>query len=573
MKKIVIALLPMVLLSYNTEGQVGLGKLKNKAKSMVPKKDKSSSKTESSSRSSETSKTSKSTTSSKATESKGSSLSSFSSYYKAKGAYIDRHLSNIANRGDWSREFMDHIESADIVSIEKKMKEDESKCGQFLMLYPKKLPTSGMGTITRNNLSEYKFARVAAEDAEPEQGEDGKKIMNFYKEYCLLKQELITGSKSISDMLRKSIQETEGAHIRQRFKQAKHTKRQGEIAHMLLPNDERISDLKAEADRLYIATVEGFGNMLSGDYHKTHLTEVSVFNTQPNFGKESASEEVKIIKPGETAYITGYFAMTNKDAGGIPSLLFINPENKYAKDKMPWGHGVEVIAPMFNGPTVKEMYRDKAYFTFNLFPDINAIDYTSHVAYIPHLNILKWLSYLPSEVLDIPVRFGRNEAVALGRIKIDLSGDNKTKLKDYIAKLEAKRLESVTFPDIAGCKEMRSTVRNFDDLSKYGEVLKMSLSQTGDIMKPWPNDSEVDFNTAMGFAAVKLSNGKIEIMPLDFRKRPVESNWQWWSVGSFPGLYPLDEQGTKINAVKKITHGYEILPQNVDKCGFWYSTH
>ena len=577
MKKLI--LLCLVLCTMHGHAQVSLGKLKNKAKSAVSKNKKETGKEEAKPASSSSSNnepvrqtgTTKSTTSS-ASKTASSPLADVSAFYKAKRSFIDRYMPNIANR-QWTHEFMDDMETLDILALEKKMAEDESICGQFLMLYPKKLPTSGMGTITRNNVGNYKFARVAGPNDEPPASSEGKAILDFYKEYCLMKQEIIEGNTSIASMLRKSIQETESAHIRQRFNQAKLTKRQGEYAVMLLPNDERIKELKQESDRVYFATVEGFGNMLSGDYHKTHIQQISVFNTTPAFGSETASMEVETIIPGQTAYITGYFAMTNKDAGGIPSLLFINPENEYAKDKNPWGHGAEVIAGMFNGQNVKDSYYDKAYFSFNLFPDLNTVNYESHVQYIPHLNILKWLTYLPSEVVEIPVRYGRKEKVATGLIRIDLSGDNKTILKEYIDKLEAKRLASVTFPDLAGCKEMRSTVRNFDDLSKYGKVLKLTLTTKGDIMKPWPNDDEVDFNTAAGYAAVLLSSGKVEIMPLDFRKRPNESTWQWWSVGSFPGLYPLDEQGTKINAVKKIIHGYEILPDNVSKCGYWYTSN
>lgn len=226
---------------------------------------------------------------------------------------------------------------------------------------------------------------------------------------------------------------------------------------------------------------------------------------------------------------------------------------------------------MFNGESVKSQFYDKAYFSFNLFPDLNTVNYESHVQYIPHLNIIKWLRYLPSEVVEIPVRFGRNEKVAVGNIKIDLSGDNKKKMEEYAAKLEAKRLAAVTFPDLAGCTDMRGKVRNLSDLNKYGKLIKITMTGSGDIMKPWPNDHLVDFNTADGFAAFEKASGKIEILPLEFRKRPTESDWQWWSLGKFPGLYPMDDHGTKINAVKKLEHGYEILPENVEKCGYWYT--
>jgi hypothetical protein len=378
---------------------------------------------------------------------------------------------------------------------------------------------------------------------------------------------------NLTNNLKRAIQKAENAHMRQKFKDAKLAKRYGELSVSLLPNDMRIADLNEEATRTFQSTVSGFGNMLCSDFHKTHLTEIVTFGKKPSFSNETEADLVQTIIPGEQAFITGYFAMTNKDAGGIPSLLMINPENKYAKDVFPWGHGVEVLAPMFNGQLVKDEFYDKAYFTFNLFPHLATVNYESHIQYIPHLNMIKWMRYLPSEIVEIHVRYGNNEEMALGKIKIDLSGDNKQKLEDYGKALEAKRLATVTFPDFAGCTENGSLVHNKTDLNKYGKVLKMTLKVGGDIMKPWPNDAEIDYNTASGYAAVEKPSGKVEIMPLDFRKRPTETSWQWWSVGSWPDFYSINEQGSKITAVKKIEHGYEILPENAKKCGYWYTSN
>lgn len=585
-KRTISVLIFLLAVGTYSHAQINLNKVKNKANAAKNKsKSKSNSKTktesdtktnsgsssEKSTNSSTNSSTGKTNAASSATSESSAApgLATYASYYDLKRQFIDRNLGNAGNR-KWTDDFLDELEQFDVPGTEAKMKEDADQCGDFLMLYPKKLPTSGMGAITQQNVGEYTFANVADANAEPPASDDGKKILRFYNKYCLFKQELVKGKGSIATMLRTSIQEADNAHPRQKFNNAKLAKRQAEMAVLLLPDDMRIADLKEEADQLYRTTISAFGNMISGDFHANHLQEVVVFGKNPSFGSESDADVLDVIIPGEEAYVTGYFAMTNKTAGGIPSLLFINPEDKYAKDQDPWGHGTESLAPMFNGQSVKEVYYEKAYFCFNLFPKIESINYESHVQYIPHLNIVKWLMYLPSEVVDIPIRYGRSEKVAVGRVKVDLSGDNKAKLKAYFEALNKKRLAAVTFPDLAGCSESRSKVRNFSDLAKYGKVLKLSMTQTGDIMKPWPNDDEVDFNTAAGYAAVEKSDGRVEIMPLDFRKKPTESDWQWWSVGSFPGLYPLQDMGTQINAVKKLEHGYEILPTNVGSCGYWY---
>lgn len=583
MKKLTIlciALLPLI-----GSAQINVNKIKNKAKGTLntnknsgsTSTEKSSSETEN--KTTETTKTTNSTSTNTGANSgtntaNSSGLPAAANFYDGMRQFIDRNLSNIGNR-DWSHDFMDDIETADIPRLEQRMKDDAEVAGDFLMLYPKKLPTSGMGTITQQNVNEFTFANVADPSAEPPASEEGKKIMKFYIEYCLFKYDLISNNKNVANMINRSIQEADNAHIKQKLDLAIKAKRQGELAFMLMPDDMRIEELKDEAVANYNTTLDGFGMMISGPYHREHIQGIKVLKAKPNFGSETATDELETIVPGEPAYITGYFAMTNKDAGGIPSLLFISPENQYAKDKNPWGHGVEAIASMFNGQNVKDEFRDKAYFTFNLFPDLNTVSYESHVQYIPHLNIIKYLMYLPSGIHEIPVRFGRMQSVATGRIKIDLSGDNRAKLKEYFKALDEKRLAAVRFPDFAGCEDERSKVTNFSDLSKYGEVLLMTLTKTGDIMKPWPNDDEVDFNTAEGYASVKKSDGRIEVMPLEFRKRPTESMWQWWSVGKFPGLFPMHDQDNaiEINAVKKVEHGYEILPENAKKCGYWYDRH
>ena len=560
-----------------TQAQLNLNKLKNKVEKSTKKDDKKKEDEKTDQTTTTTPTTTSTTTNNTNTLEPTPGITTNEGLPKAAGFYnsmykfMDRNMDNVATR-QWSSDFLTQLEILDLPRLEKRIESDLAVAGDFLMLYPKKLPTSGMGTITQSTLSEYSFARIADATATPPESADGKLILQFYVEYCYFKHELFNGKSALTTNLQRAIQEAESAHIRQRYNFAVHAKKCGEMAAQLLPDDMRISDLRDDAAKLLSTTIDGFGKMICGEYHKNHLQEITVFKTKPTFATESDADEVDMIIPGDPAYITGYFAMTNKDAGGIPSMLFINPENKYAKDAYPWGHGAEVMASMFNGQNVKDEFLDKAYFTFNLFPELDKVNYESHIQYFPHLNILKWLMYLPSEKHSIHVRFGRDEKMAFGKLNIDLSGDNKAKLKTYFEALKAKQLQAVTFPDLAGCADAKSKIKNYSDLAQYGKVLRISMSQSGDIMKPWPNDHEVDFNTADGYAAVEKTNGKVEIMPLEFRKRPTESIWQWWSVGSFPGLFPMNEQGTKITGVKKMEHGYEILPEKVSSCGYWYSS-
>lgn len=319
-----------LLFALGAHAQINVNKLKNKAqKKLEEGSSKSSDKKTTTTTTNNSGQTSGTTTNQSTTENGSTAntgLANRANFYKNMHSYIDRNLSNAANRS-WDDGFLDYLDGLDIDRLEQTMTDDEAVCGNFLMLYPKKLPTSGMGTITRNNLNEFAFAKIADENAEPPAGEDGKKIMKFYIEYCWFKHDLMNGKTAIINNLRSSIQEAESAHPRQQYRLAKLAKRQAEMAHKLLPDDMRIADLKEDADRAYNSVIEGFGKMISGPYHKDHLTEVAVFNKKTSFASESEADELDVIIPGESAYITGYFAMTNKTAGGIPSLVFISPED------------------------------------------------------------------------------------------------------------------------------------------------------------------------------------------------------------------------------------------------------
>lgn len=608
MKKTIFLLMMGSLFTFNFEANAQFGKLKNAIKKTATSSNKNNTKTSSTSKQNSSTtttpaktsnssnntqqpashsttttptKTNTSTTTSANTSTSNSNnnagrltFGQVAAFYDSKRKAMHNDLSNIGYR-EWSEDFIDEIEKLDYPSLIARMEKEAPKHPEFFMLYPKKLPTSGMGAVTRNNLGDYPFASIADENAEPPTGTETSKFLNFYKEYCLFRATLNKDKTNISKNIRKSITNTENEHPRNKYTSAALTLRRANAAVALFPGDLRIQELQEDAQKLYRNTIDGFGKMITGNFHKTHMEQIVVFKNKPTLGKENEADLLEVVTPGQDAYITGYFSATNKDAGGIPSLLFVSPENKYAHETKPWAHGPLTFTkqPMFNGPAIKEVYYDKAYFVFNLFPAINSIDFSSHVEYFPLMNLVKWLRYQPSELIEVHIRYGLDKQMAVSKIKIDLTGENKQKLDEYYKKLEAKHLAAVTFPDMKGCTDGRSKITNFSDLSKYGKVLKITLSSGGDIMKPWPNDHEVDYNTASGFAAVEKTSGKVEIIPLDFRKRPTESKWQWWSIGTIPTLYPLLDEGTTSSAVKKLDSGYEILKENVEKCSSWYSTN
>jgi len=58
--------------------------------------------------------------------------------------------------------------------------------------------------------------------------------------------------------------------------------------------------------------------------------------------------------------------------------------------------------------------------------------------------------YQPSEFIEFRVKRGKSKKMVEGVVKIDLTGDGITKLKEYYKKLEAKRLSIVTYPKMNG---------------------------------------------------------------------------------------------------------------------------
>jgi hypothetical protein len=132
----------------------------------------------------------------------------------------------------------------------------------------------------------------------------------------------------------------------------------------------------------------------------------------------------------------------------------------------------------------------------------------------------------------------------------------------------AKKIAAVTFPNKRGCADDRSKVTNLDHLSKFGKLLKLSLQATGNIMKPFPHEHEVEFNCANGYGAFE-KDGKAEVINLEFRKTPGAAKWNWHSVGSTPSELILNGSELTISPTI-VTAGYEILPANVNKCASWY---
>jgi len=485
-------------------------------------------------------------------------------YYAQKAKIIHWKFTNLS-QNEWSENELDEVKRFNFPEFYKKMEADKAKSPDYFKIYPSTLPGSGMGCMTKKNVDQFTAFGVAPADKKPPLSVDAKTITDFYEDYAYWKLVMKNNGESLVRNLRNAITKAEQKHIDYKYEAAIFVLDYAKTLQQVCPDNERIEELVNDANDVLKSTIEELRSLFCGKFHEKNLQKIFVFKNKPVCGKENEANIVNELKVGEAAWITGYF--TSKNSLGLPTLAFMK-----IKEGEPnyWKSDKQAQIPMFNQLELKAEYKPKAYFTFNLFPDIEKTNYKSHVQYFPHLNFLKWLTFQPSEVLNLKVKWGKTKKMAEGTIKIDLSGNNKQKVKDYLKKMEAKRLSMVTYPNMCGTSNATASISNFSDLSKYGKVLRITLKKTGNIMKPWPHDDQVDWNTAAGFMAVE-KNGKVTILALDFRKKPTASKWQWWSLGSFPELYPATDYGySNFNAVKKISGGYQILKQNVNKTSTWY---
>jgi len=490
-------------------------------------------------------------------------------YYQQKAKALHSQLRYLY-QAQWSPEMVIAVKEFNFPEFYKRMAADKAKHPEYFKIYPSILPGSGMGLLTKKNAGAYAFCGLAGASEKPPQNADAIKVIKFYHEYCFWKKSM-DSSRDLARNLRAAIVKADQAKLDYKFEKAAFAKDYAHTLAGVVPENSQVEDLVAEADETYGNVLTQLKHMFTGKFHENHLQKIVIFGKKPVWGREKEADAIQTITVGRPAYITGFF--TAKNSLGLPTLVLMNEKtnSRILNSPQCWSRSNDLVkVPMFDQMKLKKQYKSKAYFTFNAFPDVEKTNYESHVQYIPHLNFIKWLIYQPSEVLTFKIKWGKTKNMAEGRLRIDLTGDNKKKLKEYFKALEAKRLSMVRFPNMCGTADARKSIVNYADLSKYGKVLRITMKKAGNIMKPWPHDHEVDWNTAKGFAAVEKSNGKVVILPLDFRKKPNAGRWKWWSLGSFPGLFPVSDANSEINAVRKTGGGYEILKKNVNKNGTWY---
>lgn len=343
---------------------------------------------------------------------------------------------------------------------------------------------------------------------------------------------------------------------------------------LIKPQNELLKEYRQEATKTLDKSMTNFREYLTSDFHKTHLRQLIAFGKAPKNVRKNAegrtmfdvdeSSIIKTIIPGKPAHLIGFFAATNKQAGGIPTLVFnITKEgekyNKHAKNRQ----------TMYFRTADRGKLKDQAFYMFNLFPKTD-IKYKSHIAYIPHLNFTKFLLRQVPGKYSIEFTWGRNNPMAKGTFTLDLSIENRKKLKTYYQKLMETKIAAVTIPQSGKCVDQAHMVTNVNHLNKYGKRLKLVLTGPGGkIMHPWPNDHKVKWYTTGGYAVFEKKSGKVEIINLTFKRAPKARLWQWATIGNTGGHLSM---GTNNGGIKPemLTFGYEMKKANVNKCVPWF---
>lgn len=333
---------------------------------------------------------------------------------------------------------------------------------------------------------------------------------------------------------------------------------------------------KLEKQRLAIVSL--IKSKLTGKFHESNLQKVIAFSKKQVFGSEKENEITNELVPGKYSHIVAYAveplsrfgAKSSFSTGGRETLpgIFINYDGVQS-GKITVNQKIYCNTNLFN--TMK----DKFYVDFEWFPDLSTLNYKSHLEYMPILNLGQYLLKLQNGKYTISLMFGNDihtDIGSRGEFTISITDEIKTSLKDYLDRLWIKKLESVTFNSQYGEKDMRNIVLNWEELKKYGYPEKITVERTGKVMKPWPNDNEVESFVGSGWGLFKRDDGKYEVIGLAFVQKPGEQKWKWTSVASDMDYYVFLESGNgdnfRIQPVR-LGQGYEILQQNILKNGIW----
>lgn len=388
--------------------------------------------------------------------------------------------------------------------------------------------------------------------------------------YFEWKDKIATQSNDVLALCEKAISDAESALDSEKLEKAAYAVRLATVFTAVFPENSQILAVKKRAEESADKCFESVKHLLTGEMHKTNIKKLVAFNSAQNLGSENSNAISREIVPGQSFYLIGYFTdkLENLDCtghiNGIPvtkaPLLewkVVGAEHIYGRMQLYWNE--EMIQTL----------REQSYFCFDMFPDASQVNYKSNIQYLPVLNLVKWLSMLSPGDYQINFKFSNGAAtnvLAENTFSISINDESLQALNDYYKKLDVLRIAATGFNPAAGCTDQKDRIGNKDGMAQYGEVIKLTCAETGQVMKPWPNDHIVDFYTGEGYGVFKRTDGKYEIIKLEYRKQPASTEFDFFSASVFDHA---EIEGNPSVKPEVLNLGYEIPQAGIEKCIVW----
>lgn len=576
----------MMLSISTTKAQLNLNKLKDKAAKAVEGNDKnknSQSQTNSSSnnQSQTTSNSNSSTKTTPVTKDQSGALSKdeeteWMNYYQSA---TSEARAMVWREGLYDGYFMNmfQIDTRKIGNflffldgLDKKIEADKKRMKEPFMFYGSKnsMPEgmeygganrdflgSRLGTGVNKNITEYYSWRASVKT-------------KYYAEFAQSVQKYIAESKRLS---------SEGKNaLGFAFRYANVAIQLSNAISQFQPSNQEIVKTKKEAEAQYNAVLAALRSSLAGKFHEEHLEKICLFNQKQTLGKESKDQEIQEIIPGKPTYLIAYAvdpltslgAKSVMSTGNRPKLPYLQLKDITKDDQ-----GESLILPIYCNEIIYNKMKEAFYTEFEMFPDLNKTNYESHLNYMPSLHLTEFFLTLPVGTYKYELFLGEvNGTIGPKSVfTVKITSDTKKELQNYHDQMWAKKLASVTFNTQYGNGDDRNMVMNCEDLKKHGKLLKLSVTQTGTVMKPWPNEKQVESYVGSGWILVERADGKHEVIGYSYVKKPDDKQWRVTAVASDMDYYTItvpSSMGQKIYP-KRLELGYEIPKENIAKGNVW----
>lgn len=460
-----------------------------------------------------------------------------------------------------------HANSIDIVHIERienlNMQEFEEKLNEYKKSSPALFQVHGHGQVP-SGMSKGQGNRPWDSDSDEFWAND------YIHKYYLWKDKIAQQTDGFIEVINKYNSDAETAMDRFKLEKGYNAVRVALAIQSINPGNSQIESMVAKSRQVQDKCFEQVKHLLTGDMHKSNIKKLVAFNAPQTIGKENANQIINEIVPGKPFYLVGYFTdqLINLDCKGhisgipytkAPLLEWkqVGAEHIYGRMQLYWNEGM-----------VSKL-QEQSYFMFEMFPDPQKVNFNSHVEYIPIMNFVKWLTLQNPGTYEFYFKFSNGAAtnvMAENTFKVRLTKESIAELNKYYDQLEEKRIKAVTFNQGGGCTDVKSSIGNSGELKKYGETVKITVKETGPVYKPWPNEHLVDYYVGYGYGVFKRTDGKHEIILLNFRRAPGEQNFSFFGAnqmnhyevfGSTPITFPV------------LSLGYEISTEGINKCTMW----